>query len=131
MSLVNKVMLLGNLGGDPELKQTTGGTSVCTMKLATNERVKKGETWEDHTEWHTLVCFGKTAENCAEYLGKGSQISVEGKIRTEKYEKDGETKWFTKIVVDEVKFLSSRKEAGNDSTGRGHYKAPADVDVPF
>ena len=127
------VHFVANLGADPEVKQTSGGTSVATLRCATNERVKKGENWEDHTEWTTVVVFGKTAENCGEYLSKGSQIYVVGKLRTETYEKDGEKKFFTKIIADNIKFLGGKKDGAQPGgEARRNYSAPADNDdVPW
>jgi single-strand DNA-binding protein len=79
---VNKVILVGHLGADPETRTTGGGTVVANLRLATSERMKKGDEWQDHTEWHRVVCFGRNAENASKYLKKGRQIYVEGRLRT-------------------------------------------------
>ena len=115
MSL-NKVMLIGNLGRDPELRHTAKNFAVCTLNLATTEKQKDSSgNWVDHTEWHRVSVFGKTAENCAKYLAKGRQIYVEGKIRTRKYtDKAGVEKYSTEILADTIQFIGG-KPAGNNS----------------
>jgi single-strand DNA-binding protein len=103
---LNKVMLIGNLGKDPELRSTRGGTSVCNMRLACTERRKEGDDYKDHTEWVDVVCFGKTAENAAKYLKKGRQVFVEGRLQTDEYkDKDGNKRWRTQVVSFEVMFI--------------------------
>lgn len=114
MSL-NKVLLLGRLGAAPELKYTPSQTAICTLRLATNERRKgaNGE-WADHTEWHTVVTFGKTAENCNQYLEKGRQVFVEGRIQTRKYQdKDGKERYWTEIIALNVQFVGGRDGAAS------------------
>jgi single-strand DNA-binding protein len=125
---VNKTILVGNIGADPESRDTKSGTAVCNLRVATNERVKKNDEWQDHTEWHRVVCFGKTAENCAKYLQKGRQVYIEGKLRTTSYEKDGVTKYSTEIVADQVVFLGGGR--GSDGESRSDYNKPAD-DINF
>lgn len=116
---VNKVILLGNLGADPELRNTQGGTPVCNFTLATNERVKKDDQWEDHTEWHRIVSWGKTAENVAKYLGKGSQVYLEGKLQTRKWQdKEGRDVYTTEIVAFNVQFLSGAGDGAGAGTSR-------------
>jgi single-strand DNA-binding protein len=106
---MNKVMLMGRLAYDVDLKKTQSGLSVANMKLVTNERVDHKTTTETktHSEWHNMVAWGVTADTCANYLKKGSLVFVEGKIRSEQYEKDGAKVKTTKIVVDNIKFLQS------------------------
>jgi single-strand DNA-binding protein len=116
--MINKAILLGNLGRDPELMHTKKGTAVCNLSVATEHRVKNGESWEKATEWHRVTVWGKQAELAAEYLSKGRQVYIEGRIRTEKYEQEGQTKYSTKVVAELVKFLGS-KESGNPATA-GH-----------
>ncbi len=114
MSL-NKVLLLGRLGAAPELKHTPSQTAICTLRLATNERRKgaNGE-WADHTEWHTVVTFGKTAENCNQYLEKGRQVFIEGRIQTRKYQdKDGKERYWTEIIALNVQFVGGRDGAAS------------------
>jgi single-strand DNA-binding protein len=104
---VNKVILVGNLGADPETREAGSGMKIANLRLATSERAKGADgEWGDHTEWHRVVCFGKTAENCERFLAKGRQVYVEGKIRTRKWEdKSGQERWTTEIVADVVRFL--------------------------
>ena len=84
--MVNKVVLIGNLGQDPEARQTNSGTTVTNFRLATNERRKVNDEWTDHTEWHSVVCFGKTAENFAMYCRRGKQVYIMGRIQTRKWQ---------------------------------------------
>ena len=114
---VNKVMLLGNLGKDPELRYTTNQMAVASFSLATGERKKdQSGNWVDHTEWHNIVTFGKTAENCSQYLKKGSQAFVEGSIRTRKWQdKEGKDRYTTEIIASTVQFVGSRAGAGKSS----------------
>lgn len=101
---MNSVVVAGNLGGDPETRTTAGGTVVTNFKVAVNERIKDGDEWKDHAEWFNVVCFGKTAENVAKYLKKGSGVTVRGSQRTRQYEKDGQTRYFTELRAEEIKF---------------------------
>jgi single-strand DNA-binding protein len=114
--MVNKVILIGNLGQDPELRATSGGTSVCTLSIATSERWKDKEgNWTDHTEWHRVVVWGKLAENCAQYLHKGRQVYVEGKLQTKKWQdRDGNDRYTTEVVANEIKFLGTKGEGGGE-----------------
>lgn len=124
--MVNKTILLGSLGADPETRTTQSGMTVTKLRLATNERVKKGDTWEDHTEWHRVTCFGRTAENVAKYCKKGKTLFIEGHLRTTKYQKDGIDTYSTEVIADEVKFLGGgqREESGGGGAG-------PDDEVPF
>lgn len=109
---VNKAILVGNLGADPEARQTSSGSTVTNLRVATNERKKdaSGE-WVDHTEWHRVVCFGRTAENAAKYLSKGRKVYVEGRIRTSKWEdKDGRDRWTTEVICDTLHFLGGQDQ---------------------
>ena len=125
---VNRVILVGNLGADPETRNTNSGTSVANLRLATTERRKVGETWEDHTEWHRVVCFGRTAENVGKYCRKGKQIYVEGKISTREWQdKDGNRRWSTEVVADVVRFLGGGSGGGEQRQAR----APGQVDEAY
>lgn len=108
---VNKVILVGNLGADPEVRTAQGGMMIAKLRLATNERRKSGDEWVAHVEWHQLVLFGRTAENVAKYLKKGSQAYFEGKLHTSKWrDREGIERWGTEVLVDVVRFLGSAKE---------------------
>lgn len=124
---VNKAILLGNLGKDPEIRYTPRGVAVCTFQIATSRIWKeKNGNRKEETEWHSIVCFSKLAESCAEFLKKGSKVYVEGRIKTEKWEKDGTTHYATKIYARTVQFLDARNE------GQNHEAGPLDTDdVPF
>lgn len=112
---INKVILLGNLGKDPEVRSTAQGMTIARFSLATGERKKdQGGQWVDHTEWHNIVVFGKTAELCQKYLKKGRQVFVEGRIRTNKWQdKEGKDRYTTEILADAVQFVGGRGEAGD------------------
>lgn len=114
---VNKVILLGNLGKDPELRYTTSQTAVCSFSLATGERRKDASgNWTDHTEWHNIVTFGKTAENCANFLKKGRQAFIEGRIQTRKWQdKEGKDRYTTEIIANTVQFVGTREGKGGPS----------------
>lgn len=116
---VNKVILVGNLGNDPDLKYTQGGMAICGFSLATSSQRKdsSGE-YVERTEWHTVKAFGKLGEIAAEYLAKGRQVYVEGEIRYSKVDgQDGTTKYFTDIVASELQFLGGQ---GQGEGGGGH-----------
>lgn len=119
---VNKVILLGNLGKDPEIRYTSSQTAVCRFSLATSERRKdQSGQWGEHTEWHNVVCFGKTAENCAQYLKKGRQVFIDGKIQTSKWQdKEGKDRYTTEIIANTVQFVGGGRDAGAGAgSGRG------------
>ena len=118
---VNKVILVGNLGKDPETRYMPSGSAVTNLTLATSESWKDKQTGEqqDRTEWHKIAMFGRLAEIAAEYLRKGSQIYVEGKLRTRKWQdKEGKDRYTTEIVADEMQMLGS-KGGGGASAGAG------------
>jgi single-strand DNA-binding protein len=129
---MNRAILCGHLGRDPESRDTRGG-QVVRLSVATSERRKDRDgNWTDHTEWHRVVCFGRTAENCARFLSKGRQVLVEGRIQTSTYEKDGETRYSTEIVAERVEFVGGRGDAApSRSTASRGYSSTADDDVPF
>jgi single-strand DNA-binding protein len=114
---MNRVTIYGRLGQDPEVKTTGGGLAVCNLNVAIKERVKKGDNWEDHTEWIRAVAFGRTAENCGKYLSKGREVLIEGKMRTRKWEKDGVTRYTTEVLADTVTFIGGGGN-GNSETRR-------------
>lgn len=113
---INKVILIGNLGNDPDVRYTSGGAAVTNISLATTDSWKDKETGEqqDRTEWHRVVFFGRLAEIVAEYLRKGSQIYVEGRLQTRKWQdKEGKDRYTTEIVGSEMQMLGSRGSSGD------------------
>ncbi len=150
MASVNKVILIGNLGADPETRYLPSGDAVTNIRVATTEKWRdKGGEQQEHTEWHRIAFFGKLAEIAGEYLKKGSPVYVEGRIRTRKWQdKEGQDKYSTEIVADRMQLLGSRSGGASDSATRepataavaGGGKAPAkkgggfdqmDDDIPF
>lgn len=109
--MLNKVMLIGNVGQDPEVKKVTGGDSVVTISIATTERWKnkEGEKREE-TQWHRCVAWRKVGEIIEKYVKKGDRIYIEGKLVHRSYEKDGETKYITEIVIRDMKMMGSKKD---------------------
>lgn len=144
MGSVNKAIILGNLGKDPELKYTPAGKAVCNFSVATNEvwKDKSGEK-KEKVEWHRVVVWGDQAENCSKYLTKGCSVYVEGRIQTRSWDdKDGNKKYTTEITADRIVFLGGGKddEGGGRSSGGGKSSGgggrnepppPDDSDIPF
>ena len=119
---VNKVILIGNLGAKPELKYLPSGQAVCEMRLATNEVFNdKQNQRQERTEWHRVVVWGKTAENCAQYLDKGRQIYIEGRLQTRSWDdkNTGEKKYMTEVVANQVTFLGGGGGEGGGGSSRG------------
>lgn len=119
---VNKAILVGNLGKDPELRYTPSGTAVCTFSIATSEKFKdkQGEQ-QERTEWHNIVVWAGLAENCGKYLTKGKQIYLEGRISNRSYDgRDGNKRYITEIVANEVKFLGGGGQQNNSQGGQGN-----------
>lgn len=109
---VNKVILVGNLGADPEVRYASSGTAICNFRIATTRTYKKDTQRVDETEWHRVVALGRTAEVCGEYLHKGRQVYVEGRLQTREWQdKDGNRRWTTEIFAERVDFLGSRGDA--------------------
>jgi single-strand DNA-binding protein len=136
---VNKAILLGRLGQDPELRTTGGGQPVCNFTLATNESWfdKQANERKEKTTWHNIVAWGASGENCAKYLGKGSKVFVEGRIQTREWEdKDGNKRYTTEIVASSVQFLDT-KGSGGGGGGGGRRDEPKQGDgfsddmIPF
>jgi len=115
---VNRVILLGNLGADPELRFTTSKFPICNLRIATNERKKTPEgEWVDQTEWHSVVVLGKTAENCAQYLAKGRQVFIEGRLQTRKWQdQEGKDRYKTEVVAANVQFIGGGRDAGGSKS---------------
>jgi single-strand DNA-binding protein len=120
MASVNKVILIGNLGADPELRYTNSGTAVANFRIATNEvwNDKNGER-QERTEWHQIVVWGKQGENCGKYLRKGRPVYVEGRLQTRSWEdQSGNKRYTTEVVAQTIQFLGGRGgEAGGDDAG--------------
>ena len=123
---VNKVILLGNVGKDPEIRSTPGGVMVATFGLATSDRQKDAQgNWQDRTEWHNLVAFNRTAEIVRDYVKKGSKLYIEGKITTNSWDdkQSGQKRYRTEIIVNDLSLLSGRDEASGG--GQGGYTRAA------
>ena len=146
MSGLNKAMIIGRLGRDPEIRYTPGGVAVANFSVATSEEWKDKESNEkkERTEWHRIVAFGKLGEICGEYLSKGKQIYVEGRIQTRSWEdKDGNKKYTTEIVASDVQFLDKKDSGSGDYPRKGQddkpergaggqaYHDSKDDDIPF
>ncbi|QBB69712.1 single-stranded DNA-binding protein [Pseudolysobacter antarcticus] len=118
---INKVILVGNLGADPETRYTASGAAITSIRIATSEAWKDKTTGEqqERTEWHRIKFFGRLAEIAGEYLKKGSQVYVEGKLRTDEYEKDGVKRYSTDVIADEMQMLGGRGEGGGGGMGGG------------
>jgi single-strand DNA-binding protein len=116
---VNKVILVGNLGKDPELRYTPSGAAVATFSIATTERYKDRDgNRQEKTEWHNIVAWRQLAEICGKYLHKGKQVYIEGKIQTRSYDdRDGNKKYITEIVADQMQMLGSKDDNQGDSYG--------------
>jgi len=115
MAGVNKAILIGNLGKDPEVRYTPDGRAVANFTIATSEEWRDKNTGEkrEKTEWHRIVAFGKLGEICGQWLSKGKQVYVEGKIQTRSWEKDGITRYTTEIVADQMRMLGQRGDSDN------------------
>jgi len=127
---INKVILVGNLGNDPDVKYTQSGAAVTTISVATSESWKDKQTgqMQDRTEWHRVKFFGKLAEIAGEYLRKGSQVYVEGSLRTDKYtDKNGTERYTTDIIANEMQMLGGRGEGGGMGGGE---RAPRQQAAP-
>lgn len=152
MGSVNKVILIGNLGADPELKYTPSQRPLCNLRIATTEVYKdKSGQRQEKTEWHRVTVWGDQAENCNKYLSKGRSVYIEGRLQTRSYDKDGQKHYATDVVADRVVFLGGGGGEGRSSgegrgrsggfSGRGDSgpsedagesgPPPSDDDIPF
>jgi len=135
---INKVILVGNVGRDPEVKALPSGTRLATFSLATTDRRFKDDQGNPRTEWHNLVAWSGLAEIVEKYVTKGKQLYIEGQIRTRNYEQDGQKKYFTEIHISEMELLGSRqssdgggfRDSGPSGGPSGGYPDDSD-DVPF
>lgn len=143
MAGINKVIIIGNLGGDPEVRYTPSGSAVANFNVATSESWKDKNTGEkkERTEWHRIVVWGKLGELCGEYLSKGRQVYVEGRLQTRSYDdKDGVKRYMTEVIATDIQFLGSKESGGGRSGGSAPPREsfggqggppPADDDIPF
>lgn len=122
MASLNKVMIIGNLGRDPEVSYTPAGLAIAKFSVATTERIKE----QEKTEWHRVTAFGKTAENCGRFLSKGRQVYVEGRLQTSSYEKDGITRYSTDIIANVITYLGggSRNDSQGGQGSQNSYSQP-------
>jgi len=122
----NRVILMGNLTRDPELRYTGGGTAVCSLSLAVNRRVKKGDRWEEEASFFDIVVFGKIAENSAEYLAKGRPVLVEGELVQRRWDdQEGRKRSKVEVVANTVQFLGGRGDSAGGSGGGSRAGGPA------
>jgi len=109
---VNRVILIGNLGRDPEVRYSKSSTAVCNLRVAVGERKKDGDEYRDHTEWFDVVVFGRDAENAGQYLSKGRQVYAEGRLQTRKWQdKEGKDRYRTEVVAYDLRYLGRRDDA--------------------
>ena len=135
---INKVILIGNLGADPEMKYTTGGTAICKFRVATTEVFKDRDgNPQERTEWHRVVAWAKLAEICGQYLSKGKQVYVEGSLRTSSWDdQDGNKRYMTEVNARDIQFLGGPGGGGatGSSNSGGDFGGPppmGDEDIPF
>ena len=135
---MNRVILIGRLGADPDSRTSQGGTHITNFKLATSERKKEGDKWVEATEWHRVTCFGKTAEVVGEYLSKGREVGLEGRVQTRKWQdKDGNDRYTTEVIADRIHFIGSKtdrapdKDAPEPPAKSQQGVEPFEDDIPF
>lgn len=140
---VNKVILIGRLGKDPEMRYAPSGTAIATFSIATNHQQKSEGEWVEKTEWHNLLTFGKTAEFAGEYLNKGKQVFIEGRLQTSSWEdQQGQKKYKTEIVVNDLQLIGGKGDGDSgsqaaSSTSESSKQAPPEPateeedDLPF
>jgi single-strand DNA-binding protein len=123
---INRVILTGNLTRDPELRSTSGGTSVCSLRIAVNSRRKEGDQWVDKPNYFDITVWGQQGENCAQYLSKGRPVAIDGRLNWREWEtQEGAKRQSVDIIADSVQFLGSREGGGGQSNG-----APPESDLP-
>lgn len=134
MSGVNKVIIIGRLGRDPEIRNTKDGTQIANLNVATSQEWKDKSTGEkgEHTEWHRIIAFGRLGEICGQYLNKGSQVYIEGRLQTREWQdKDGNRRYTTEIIASSMQMLDSKKADGRKPQEDGPPKPIDDDDIPF
>lgn len=118
MAGVNKIIIVGNLGRDPEVRYSQGGMAICNFSVAVSERKKDGEQYKEHVEWFRVKCFGKQAENAGQYLAKGKQVYVEGRLEQSKYkDKEGQERTSVDVIANTIQFLGGGKGEGKQGAG--------------
>jgi len=139
MASLNRVMLIGNLGKDPEVRYTTAGTAVASFSLATTEKFKnKSGEWEDRTEWHNVTLWARLAEIAGEYLSKGKPVYIEGRLQTRKWQdRDGVDRYTTEVVAEKMQMLGGKNggsgnasNSGNGGTGGGQGVSGGSIEEP-
>ncbi len=123
---INKVILVGNLGADPETRYTASGAAITSIRIATSESWRDKQTGEqqERTEWHSITFFGRLAEIAGEYLRKGSQVYVEGRLQTDKWQdKDGNDRYTTKVIANEMQMLGGRGEGGGGQASNDGFRS--------
>jgi single-strand DNA-binding protein len=130
---LNKVMLIGRLGKDPEIRYMQNGTAVANFTMATNRPVKKGDSWEEETDWHRIVAWDKLAEIASKYMKKGQMVYIEGQLRTKDWEdKEGNKRQTTEVFAKDLQLLSPKSQS--EQSNEDQYTASSghdDEDVPF
>jgi len=134
---INKVILVGNVGADPDIRSTAAGNAVTNISIATSESWEKDGEQQERTEWHRVVFFGKLAGIVGEYVSKGSKLYIEGKLQTNEWEKDGVKRYSTEIVANEMQMLDKKEKKSNQETNQKNQEEPQnfqnfpDDDIPF
>jgi single-strand DNA-binding protein len=135
MNGLARVVLVGNLTRDPELRTTAGGTAVGSLSVAVNERVKVQGEWTDRVSYFDCTVWGNSAESCAKYLGKGSPVAIDGRLRQDRWEHEGQKRQAVKVVAESVQFLPDGEKRGSggssDSSGSTDASSNPDDDIPF
>lgn len=131
MKSLNQVQLIGNLTKDPELKQTKSGNSVVTFTIATSRSVKSGDVWDEETDFHNVIIWGKLAETVQQYVSKGQKLFVTGRLQNRSYDKDGIKRYVTEVVGTDIVFMDSKKQS-QDVVLEDIDDAPIDLSkIPF
>jgi len=132
---LNKAMIIGNLGADPEVKYLPSGRAVANLRVATNRQWQDKDSGEqkEQTEWHRVTLFGGMAEVAGKYLSRGSRVFIEGRLQTREWEKDGQKRYTTEIIAENMIMLGGKGESADQDTGYDKdYSAPSqDEDIPF
>jgi single-strand DNA-binding protein len=121
---VNRVVIVGNLVRDPELRSLPSGTSVCTLRVAVNSREKRDGNWQDYTSYFDVTVFGNQGDAAAQYLSKGRPVGVDGKLREDRWEKDGQKHSRIKVIADNVQFLGGRRDGDGGGGESSEFQAP-------